>query len=127
MNRTLADNLTAAMTVRDLIEQLQMYDEDALVVFTCDYGDYHHTQQALPVQDVEPAVARIVESAYSHSRMAFSREDHEQWFCEDCEDTVDHLAKDLTCPCCGGTDLVDEEGNSPEEVDEQQPEVIVLS
>ena len=64
--------LRNAMTVKDLIEALQDCDPDARVLFTCDYGDYSHTQQALPIKDcnsIENGQA-LVESAYSQSRMA---------------------------------------------------------
>lgn len=35
--------MATQMTVRELREQLAFYDDDALVGFTYDYGDYCHT------------------------------------------------------------------------------------
>lgn len=66
--------LRRAMTVADLIEQLGDMDPNAKVFFVCDYGDYHHTQQALPVVELDEAdgdQAYLQPSAYSQSRVAF--------------------------------------------------------
>ena len=41
--------------------------------FVCDYGDYHHTQQALPVVEADMPFAEeacLEPSAYSQSRVA---------------------------------------------------------
>lgn len=63
------------MTVAELIEALQGYPEDALVVFGCDYGDICHTEQALPVRELEELPAsRIEETAYSKSGYEVARE-----------------------------------------------------
>lgn len=69
MNRTITDRLRNAMTVAELRDALQDFDDDALVVFTTSYGDYHRTKQALPVEraDEMPSVYVLAESAYSHS------------------------------------------------------------
>jgi hypothetical protein len=60
------------MTVRDLIEELEGHDPDALVVFSTSYGDYHRTMQALPIENVDELdpCEVVAESAYSHSGMS---------------------------------------------------------
>lgn len=64
------------MTVRQLIDALEEQDEDAIVVFTADYGDHSHTMQALPIEgNIENMY--IVESAYSDSGFAISGDDDE--------------------------------------------------
>jgi hypothetical protein len=65
--------LKTGMTVADLIEELSQFDEDAIVVFACDYGDIVHTQQALPVTsaaEIDTDEERVVRSAYSNSGLA---------------------------------------------------------
>lgn len=66
----------SGMTVGDLIERLQQLDAEAPVFFVCDYGDYCHTQQALPVNDVEVKQSSQFEtdSGYSNSGIALKRE-----------------------------------------------------
>jgi len=55
-------------TVRELIEQLESCDPDALVMFTANYGDYHNTIQALPVATVEESDSDALDiTAYSNS------------------------------------------------------------
>jgi hypothetical protein len=83
--------LERGMTVADLIEELKTFEPDARVVFTCDYGDMCHTQQALPVESINRVkeYQRIEESAYSKSGIALQdfNEDHcdeEEW-----EDTME--------------------------------------
>jgi hypothetical protein len=65
----------ASITVRELIELLQNEDEDALVMFTTDYGDYHHTPQALTlegrVDSYEDARKVVFKSGYSNSGFEF--------------------------------------------------------
>ena len=65
-------SLRNACTVADLIAELESMDQDAIVLFACDYGDYHHTQQALPVASVQELSDEevLVESAYSRSGLA---------------------------------------------------------
>lgn len=66
--------LSNALTVAQLIEELHGCPPNAVVLFGCDYGDYSHTEQALPITEVEVVRGHsvtVVESAYSHSRMAF--------------------------------------------------------
>jgi hypothetical protein len=53
------------MTVAELIEMLQEEDQAAEVYFACDYGDYHHTLQALPIRRC--SMEHIVDEAYSRS------------------------------------------------------------
>ena len=60
------------MTVSDLIDYLKDFDDDAPVIFTSDYGDYWHTQQALPIRDL--GRANVQESSYSHSGHALAED-----------------------------------------------------
>jgi len=81
--------LERAMTVEQLMENLQNADPKALVVFVCDYGDYHHTQQALQVRTMDVyAGSDFHESAYSGSGIAINREDDDGGFDEE-EDEMD--------------------------------------
>ena len=41
------------MTVKELIEELQMYDEDMEVKFAYNYGDHWRTQVAARIDDVD--------------------------------------------------------------------------
>lgn len=77
MKATIERKLKNGITVAELIEQLQASDPDAKVLFVCDYGDYHHTQQALPVSEVRGIEygENVVESAYSQSGLALYQED----------------------------------------------------
>jgi hypothetical protein len=67
----------SGMTVQQLIEELQEHDPQAVVVFGCDYGDISHTEQALPVNQVEAIDKEqgelITETAYSRSGQAISK------------------------------------------------------
>lgn len=54
------------ITVRELIELLQGEDGDKKVIFTTDYGDYHHTPQALGIEGNCEEIT-ISKSAYSNS------------------------------------------------------------
>lgn len=66
-----------SITVKALREALEGEEDDALVAFACDYGDYHHTQQALGIKgELEEAV--LVESGYSHSGFAVADEDDDE-------------------------------------------------
>lgn len=65
------------LTVAALRDLLDGEDPDALVVFSADYGDYHHTEQALTLRGhVEER--EVEESAYSHS--GFALREHEDDF-----------------------------------------------
>ena len=100
-------------TVAELIEELEQFDKDALVMFVCDYGDHCHTQQALPVREVEEYTTRdLRDSAYSQSRIALEPRDSDQWFCPECE------TERATCICSAcKTYCVDEEGRCADEDD----------
>lgn len=95
--------LRRAMTVADLIEQLQDCDQDALVVFTCDYGDYSHTDQALPVAEVEDQSYgyQLATSAYSQSGLELIEDD-------------------------GSDEGDEEEGDGPDPEEVEQPKLVVL-
>jgi hypothetical protein len=62
------------MTVRDLIARLEGEDPDMPVIFTADYGDYHHTAQALRIRG-EIDEVQITESGYSASGYALVERD----------------------------------------------------
>jgi len=67
------------------------------VVFSCDYGDYSHTMQAIGIEgDVQEEPVR--ESAYSHSGWAVPNRDREE----------------------------DDEDEDEDEEDEKQPRVLVI-
>ncbi len=73
--------LSNALTVEELIDELQNYPKDAKVVFACDYGDYCHTQQALPIEtcdEIDLSNERIEESGYSRSGLALENLNAEQ-------------------------------------------------
>lgn len=62
--------LESAMTVAELIEELESLPGNCRVVFACDYGDHSHTQQLLPVEtadEYDPDVEAIEETGYSRS------------------------------------------------------------
>ncbi len=66
-----------SITVKELREALEFQEDDALVAFACDYGDYHHTEQALEIKG-ELEEASLVESAYSHSGFAVCDEEDDE-------------------------------------------------
>jgi len=73
--------LRNAMTVKDLRQMLEGYDDETPVLFVCDYGDYHHTQQALPVSECEEAESKhLSKSAYSHSEIALNDDEPEDGY-----------------------------------------------
>jgi len=79
MDRKIERSLDNGMTVEDLKAILEDMDPESIVLFTCDYGDYHHTAQALPVEGVEEKEAFILyESAYSRSGIALRKEDDDE-------------------------------------------------
>ena len=81
--------LRSAMTVADLIAELQTFPDDALVCFACDYGDICHTQQCLPIESIDELGPDdfLAESAYSNSGIAIESrdEDDEDDDTDDCE------------------------------------------
>ena len=123
-NTSVSEVLSHALTVRELIEQLQGEDQDAKVVFTCNYGDYHNTQQALTVNNVEEYTeANFATSAYSQSGIAQNDKDAEcEFFCPKCETERAYNP----CPVCNATCL-DEEGDEVEATTEETCSVVVLS
>ena len=56
----------STITVRDLLRLLVDEDPEAFVIFTADYGDISHTQQALEIDGTIEEVT-IGRSAYSRS------------------------------------------------------------
>jgi regulator of RNase E activity RraB len=84
--------LENAMTVAELREELANMDDDARVVFACDYGDHGHTEQALLVRSVEQLyddTAKICETAYSNSGICIQDIDADEDEDEDAEDADD--------------------------------------
>lgn len=70
--------LDGALTVGELLSLLKDMDENALVLFSCDYGDYSHTMQALPARVVEQNTLQCLhKSAYSKSGVAVDDPDDE--------------------------------------------------
>lgn len=65
--------LNRTLTVGQLIEKLQEHSLDAKVLIGCDYGDRHHTTQALTIHEVEELP--ISETAYSSSGMKVRSEE----------------------------------------------------
>src|SRR5688572_8658524 len=64
------------ITVAELIELLQDQNPDAKVIFSADYGDCHHTEQALPLRG-ETEEVTIEKSAYSKSGFAVDSTDED--------------------------------------------------
>lgn len=62
------------ITKAELIEALEELEDDDKVIFSTCYGDYHRTQQALPLKGTVEEV-RITKSAYSNSGFAVLDED----------------------------------------------------
>src|SRR5262245_17787558 len=86
MSRDIKRLLEKCLTVGELIEELQGYDASLPVIFTADYGDYHHTEQALPLLSISESYdCSLKESAYSKSGVAVRE-------CEE-EDLDDEEAK----------------------------------
>ena len=55
------------MTVRELIEALEEFDEDAEVFFSYDYGDHAHTIAAVDVTDVAEGFIKENDYVRGHS------------------------------------------------------------
>jgi hypothetical protein len=80
----------SGLTVADLRELIDGQPDDAIVVFTSDYGDYHHTQQALTLKNDAEAelydAADVIEkSGYSHSGFQFNDPDERDEDEEGCD------------------------------------------
>lgn len=63
------------LTVGQLRDLLADYGDDLPVVFSCDYGDYCHTEQALPIRGHDVFEVVLEESAYSQSGFAVADDD----------------------------------------------------
>ncbi len=77
--KTIIRLLGNGMTVADLISELEGLDPEALVGFQSDYGDYTHTQQFLPVGNVEEMAGEVLyhQPGYSRSDLAIREEDED--------------------------------------------------
>ncbi len=62
------------LTVKDLIELLECEDPNARVIFSTDYGDHSHTEQALPLRGLVDIVT-VTRSAYSNSGFQIAEPD----------------------------------------------------
>ena len=71
-------NTLRSITVRKLIDLLEGEDPDAQVIFSTNYGDYHHTQQALPLDGEIVGQVTVEKSAYSNSGFALVDENGEE-------------------------------------------------
>lgn len=69
----MAKNLRS-ITVEELIALLQDQDPEARVIFSTDYGDHCHTEQALPLRG-EVDTVTVTESAYSNSGFMIAEAD----------------------------------------------------
>ena len=70
-NRDVQRRLEQAMTVEQLIEELQGLPPKAAVFFTVNYGDHGRTTQAIPVEVCEETEAKyLYGTAYSESGVA---------------------------------------------------------
>ena len=100
MGREINHVLEQCLTTRRLIEGLLSLDPgmdgkggDNRVLFSCDYGDHHHTQQTLPVDALDVYTTNeLCESGYSQSGVAMVRErdghDEPVEVDEDAEDVI---------------------------------------
>lgn len=79
MRRNIERVLENSLTVRQLVEILEMENQDARCVFVCNYGDYSNTQQALPIGETIDGCSSddLYETAYSHSHVALREDDGE--------------------------------------------------
>ena len=74
--------LERGLTAKQLIEKLQDIPQDAVPIFSCDYGDYSHTQQIFVISDVEElnqSGFTLHESAYSSSGVALREVDEDDY------------------------------------------------
>ena len=76
------------ITVAELIDLLQNEDPDMPVVFSANYGDYHRTEQALPLRGNVERV-EVTPSAYSNSGFAVVGSDYEQDYDEQTGEPVE--------------------------------------
>ena len=68
--------LRNALTVGDLRRMLEDLPDEAPVFFSCNYGDYSNTEQALPIAElIEATSADLEDTAYSQSGVEFVNPD----------------------------------------------------
>ena len=85
MNREVKNIIDTGMTVSQMMEMLGEMQQDAIVFFSCNYGDHSRTQQALPIESIEESeVKYLYDTAYSQSGIALredqgSEEDDEEY------------------------------------------------
>jgi hypothetical protein len=109
MDRDVKRAIDETMTVGQLRELLEQYDENMPVFFATGYGDYGRTIQALTItEEIASTTSQLRDSAYSHSKVAFIADSDEEGgaYCPQCEDEFVGMEK---CPCCG-TRMVAEDG-----------------
>lgn len=85
MSAEVNEVIESAMTVEDVLEALEGLDPKTRVLFVCSYGDYHRTQQALPVTEIIPycSSSDFAESGYSTSGIALIEDN-----CDEMKDDV---------------------------------------
>lgn len=64
------------MTVRKLMQALEDFKPEDIVVFSYDYGDHTHTQAVGQIENVE--MQDLVETAYSDSGFAVKDDESER-------------------------------------------------
>lgn len=119
------DVVETAMTAGQLIERLQEFDPNDPVFFTVNYGDYHRTQQALPIEDLETHTTRELRtSAYSESGIAFEEcEEEEEFMCPKCEE----MWTAPKCPKCKVPTVCEDGETAAEDMDEAYQDIIIIS
>jgi hypothetical protein len=73
--QTAPRELTRGTTVKELREMLEEFDDDALVVFSYNYGDYHRTQAVSNIDYVEER-ALVSAGGYSETGWAVSGDEN---------------------------------------------------
>ena len=123
LNTTLETTLTVG-ELRDLLED---YDQDAPVLFACEYGDCGNTIQALGVMDTEERSTNdLSESCYSQSGVALNEAEQCETYCAACDDQYGAMLS--KCPKCDG-EMVDEDGDVVKpnnELDEDAPSSVCV-
>lgn len=79
-NRT-NDILMSGLTKAQLLAEIDHMPDDTPIVFVCSYGDYHNTQQALPIEEAnvfEYTANDLKETAYSKSGICLVERDDDQ-------------------------------------------------
>jgi len=112
------------MNVKQLIEELENMDPQAEVYFVCDYGDYHHTQQAMPVEVVgDGDNGELADSNYSQSGTKYVERDGSptEYYCEAC----DEMTTRPCCPACGAV-CVTEDGEPADVSNTERDPIVIL-